>query len=190
MADVVETPTEPTQEPAPQPVERKSLLRKAKLLIFAALVVAVECAVAYLYLPGVAEATDMPAPPPKPKAHALPVPDEKSAESHHEGQVERELGQFSVTSFQPATSTALRIDFTLYATIAAEDGEHFDLAMEHSRHRIRDQIIVIVRSCDLDDLTDAGLGLIKRRILEKTNHTLGKQYVKAVFFSDFSFIEQ
>jgi hypothetical protein len=51
-------------------------------------------------------------------------------------------------------------------------------------------VIVTLRSSELGDLTDAGLGLIKRRILEKTNRTLGKPYLRSVIFSDFSFIEQ
>ena len=62
--------------------------------------------------------------------------------------------------------------------------------MEENLHRFRDQVIVILRSSDLEDLTDAGLGLIKRKILEKTNPLLGKPYLQAVIFSDFSFIEQ
>ena len=51
-------------------------------------------------------------------------------------------------------------------------------------------MIVIIRSAEIADLTDAGLGLIKRRILETTNKTLGKPILQAVMFSDFSFVEQ
>jgi len=104
--------------------------------------------------------------------------------------VEVDLGEFAVTSFQPLSSTTIRIDFHLFATVAADDNEDFNTAMQESRHRIRDQVIVILRSSDLEDLTDAGLGLIKRKILEKTNRTLGRPFLKTVIFSDFSFIEQ
>ena len=47
-----------------------------------------------------------------------------------------------------------------------------------------------MRSADIDDLTEAGLGLIKRKILDKTNRLLAKPYLKKVIFSDFSFVEQ
>ena len=47
-----------------------------------------------------------------------------------------------------------------------------------------------MRSVELGDLNDAGLGLIKRRILEKTNKTLGHPFLQGVVFSQFSFIEQ
>jgi flagellar FliL protein len=51
-------------------------------------------------------------------------------------------------------------------------------------------VIVIVRSAEITDLTDAGLGLIKRKIMEKTNRMIGKSMLHSVIFSDFSFIEQ
>ena len=48
----------------------------------------------------------------------------------------------------------------------------------------------LIGSAHQFDLTDAGLGLIKRRILETTNKTLGKPLLKGVVFSEFSFVEQ
>ena len=58
------------------------------------------------------------------------------------------------------------------------------------QHRIREQVIVTVRNSEIGDLTDPGLTLIKRKILEKTNRLLGKEYLQNVVFSDFSFVEQ
>jgi flagellar FliL protein len=100
------------------------------------------------------------------------------------------LGKFGVTSFQPSTNSTLLIDFHLYGTVGGEEKAAFDRAMEGNQHRFRDQVIVIVRSSELTDLTDAGLGLIKRKILEKSNRLLGKPYIRSVIFSDFSFVEQ
>jgi len=37
---------------------------------------------------------------------------------------------------------------------------------------------------------EVGLGLLRRRILETSNATLGKPLPQAVVFSDFSFVEQ
>jgi len=74
--------------------------------------------------------------------------------------------------------------------VATEDEAEFLAQLEGNVHRFRDQVIVTLRSSDITDLTDAGLGLIKRKILEKTNAMLGKRYLRAIIFSDFSFIEQ
>ncbi len=105
-------------------------------------------------------------------------------------QTEVDLGEFTVTAFQPLTNTTTRIDFHLFGTTSAEDVAGFQKAWEENKHRLRDQVIVTLRSSEPSELTDAGLGLIKRRILEKTNRTLGKPYLRSVIFSDFSFIEQ
>lgn len=104
--------------------------------------------------------------------------------------VEVDLGQFSVTAYQPSTQTTLRIDFHLWGAIDKSMEQEFQTAWDKSVNRLRDQIIVIVRSAELSDLTDAGLGLIKRKILEKVNHTLGKPYLRTVVFSEYSFLEQ
>ncbi len=48
----------------------------------------------------------------------------------------------------------------------------------------------IIRSADINDLTDPALGLLKRKILETTNKALGKPLLQGVAFSEFTFLEQ
>jgi flagellar FliL protein len=47
-----------------------------------------------------------------------------------------------------------------------------------------------LHAADTADLSDAELGLIKRKILEKTNRALGKPLVREVLFSKFNFVER
>lgn len=104
--------------------------------------------------------------------------------------VEVELGQFSVTSFQPSSEVTLRIDFSLFGTVTEDNESQFLTRLERSKNRVREQVIVTVRNAELTDLTDPGLGLIKRRILTKVNRTLGKPLLRTVVISEFSFVEQ
>jgi len=101
-----------------------------------------------------------------------------------------DLREYRISAFQPLSSTTLRIDFHLFGTVADEEAAEFEKRFLQNQHRIREQVIITVRSANINDLTDAGLGLIKRRILDKTNRLLGKPYLTSVIFSDFSFIEQ
>lgn len=110
--------------------------------------------------------------------------------SRHSDAEEVDLGNFTVSGFQPASNSTLFITFHLYGTVRHKYAGEFNERLEENKHRIRDNIIVIIRSADITDLTDAGLGLIKRRILETTNRTLGKPLLQEVVFSEFSFIEQ
>jgi flagellar FliL protein len=152
-------------------------------------VVLAECLAAYLFLPDASETVAVASAVSHPKSETE-LPDDRSSELEAVDQVEVDLEEFSVTAFQPASGTTLRIDFHLYGTVATQDVAQFRVLMEKSVHRFREQVIVIVRSAELTDLTDAGLGLIKRRILEKTNRMLGEPLLKSVIVSDYSFIEQ
>jgi len=114
---------------------------------------------------------------------------EGQRETGRQEQKEIDLGEFKVTSFQPASNTTTQIRFHLFGTVSASDVAEFTARMKENQHRFREQVIVTIRSAEMTDLTDAGLGLLKRTILEKTNALLGKTLVKAVIISDFSFME-
>lgn len=105
-------------------------------------------------------------------------------------QMEVDLDQFEVTTQSATSSTTMRVEFHLYGVINASDKEDFERLSKACQHRLRDQILRIVRSAQPKDLTDAGLGLIKRQILEKTNALLGKPLLREVIVSDFSYLEQ
>ena len=184
-----------------------SPLATIKILVLAGVVIGAECIVAYMFLPSPADTAAM---------AAASLPAAKAANGHQNGQktsnaeknaekdvapveeidpeksenVEVDLGQFTVTSFQPSSASTLRIDFHLYGVVSAKHEKEFLRLKEENKHRFRDQVLVTVRSAELSDLTDASLGLLKRRILEKTNRLLGKPLLQGVIFTDFSFIEQ
>jgi flagellar FliL protein len=189
--DVENVQQEPEVENDPNSGGAKSVLAKAKLLVFAGVVVVVECVIAYLYLPSAAESSVAAAADTAseidPEALLEVTADEQAPAVE---QVEVDLGEYSVTSYQPRSNTTLRIDFHLYGTINKDDQAAFDQAMAAHQHRVRDQVIVTIRSSELSDLTDAGLGLIKRKILGKSNETFEKYLLQSIIFSDFSFIEQ
>ncbi|REJ70288.1 MAG: hypothetical protein DWQ31_01595 [Planctomycetota bacterium] len=104
--------------------------------------------------------------------------------------VEEMLGEFNISAFQPLSSTTIRIDFKLWGLVADGEIQEFRAQYAKNENRIREQILITMRSADIDDLSEAGLGLIKRKILDKSNRLLDKPYVRSVHFSEFSFVEQ
>jgi hypothetical protein len=103
---------------------------------------------------------------------------------------EVDLGIFNVTRYNPSTNTTMAIDFALYGTVLAEDLPEFQRLFESNQARVREQIIMTLHGAVAADLTDPGLGLIKRRILEKTNRALGQPLVRELLFSKFNFVER
>lgn len=104
--------------------------------------------------------------------------------------VEVELGRYNVTRYNPENDSTLVVDFELYGVVLASDQSVFDNQYEKNKVRLREQVIVTLGSSDSADLTDSELGLLKRRILEKTNRALNKPLVQEVLFSKFNFVER
>ena len=104
--------------------------------------------------------------------------------------LEVSLGAFHVLTYQPESGASINIDFDLYGTVLAEEESEFYELFASNQRRIEEQVVITMRGADSSDLTDAGLGLIKRKILEKTNRALGKPLLHEAIFSKFSFLEQ
>ncbi len=191
MAQEPSTPNDDPQaeEQAPAAVAKTGSFGKIKILLFVVLVIAVECVVAYCYLPKTAETAALAGSAVENKEESK-TKAKQEAEDEQNRQVEVDLGEFNVTAYQPASNTTLRIDFHLFGTVAAKDQKDFMARLEENLHRFRGQVLETVRSSEITDLTDAGLGLVKRKIMDKTNRMLGKQLLQTIIFSDFSFIEQ
>ncbi len=169
----------------------KGVLGKVKAAVFIGLIIAIECAIAYFYIPSSSETAAIAGATLgiDPEMGQIPSQGEVT-EPEKVAQIEVPLGEFSVTAFQPVSNSTLRIDFQLYGTIALADEADFFQRMAENRHRFREQVIVTIRTADITDFTEAQLGLIRRRVLERSNRILGRPMLRGVIFSDFSFIEQ
>ena len=164
-------------------------------------VIVTECLGAYFLLPSASPteahaAAETAAPekhekekPEKEKGEKHAKSQEAKTESSPSDQAEADLGQFTIMAFQPVSGTTLRITVHVFGVVLQSDTESFALRMKEIQHRFRDQVIMTFRGAEPNDLADAGLGLLKRTILEKTNTMLGKPLLKMVIFSDFSFVE-
>ena len=168
---------------------KPSLLGRASVALLLMAVVIGECMAAYLFVPDPAETAALVGATIPEEPEEQPDPFDQ-VEGSLDEQKEVDLGDFHITAYQPLSNSTLRLDFHLYGTIIKDDEEDFVLALEENANRFRDQAIGIFRSAEVTDLTDAKLGLIKRKILETSNKILGEPYLRTVIFSDFSFIEQ
>jgi hypothetical protein len=172
----------------------RGLFRLIKAVAFVSVIVVVEVVVASMITPTAQETEKL--------AHQLAAAAHgESATEHDEhpdGEAhtdvhnlrEVELGSYNVTRFNPATNTTLAIDFELFGTVLADDVTDFEHHFENSKARIREQVTMTLHGAESSSLTDAGLGLIKRQILEKTNRALGEPLLKEVLFSKFNFVER
>ena len=182
--------TEAGNEAAEPTKSRSSLINKLLIVAFMAGIVGVECAIAYFLIPDAEQVAEIAE---RKMAARLPksLSDEQAgSEGSTRDTVEINLGEYSVTVTQPISTTTLRVDFKLVGTLLEEDEEEVTAAFDRQVHRFRDQILFEIRNSEPADLADPGLGLIKRRILEKSTNVFGKPLLKSVVFSQFSYVEQ
>jgi flagellar basal body-associated protein FliL len=164
------------------------MLKTIIVAVVVAAVILMECAFAYMLIPSRSDLEKWSAE----KATKEAAAGHAAQEHKHEGEPEAEvdLGKYNVVVHHPASNVTLRVSFHLIGTVPAKEHHEFEELLAKNQHRLRDQAIFEIRNCQIDDLTDPGLALLKRRILAKSNDLLGKPLLHAVVFSDFSFVEQ
>jgi len=196
MSDHAAPPQEETTEAKPKK-SRGGILKLIKPIAFIGVIVAVEVGAASMLAPSAQETERL--------AHDFVAASEGHSADHsvdaehgdsHGGHddahnvQEVELGVYNITRFNPKTNTTLAIDFELYGVVLASDAAGFQHVYENSQARLREQVVMSLHAATSADLVDAGLGLIKRRILEKTNRALGQPLVREIIFSKFNFVER
>ncbi len=193
MADDAAQAAPGGQETAAGEKKGSGLFRQLGFVLALLAVVGIECALAAMLLPSpedVAAAAGISLEEPEPTEEQLTMEElEGQLPDDSVETVEKDLGTFHVTTYQVATNTTWSIDFHLYVLVAKEDEEEFDALYAKTQNRIRESVLVIVRGAEIKEFADAGLGLIKRRILTKVNATLGKPLARGVVITEFSFFE-
>lgn len=201
MADkpkAIEAPADvaPALDEAAAPVRKPSAVMKiVKAVAFVSILVIVQVVGASMLIPSAADTERLA------KQYIAAQEGETAAAAAHDSEdhagaeagddtVEVELGSFNVTHFNPASNSTLSVDFELYGSVLASDQAEFEHLLEKNKVRLREQVLMTLHSAQSKDLTDAGLGLIKRQILEKTNRALGHPMLREVLFSKFNFVER
>ncbi len=185
MAKTPSAPEEAAADPAPK-AARGSMLGKILVLGLVMLVVAVECVVAYLCVPTASDSASAASNVVKPPADHKKGETESPGEGEGPKNVEVDLKEFSVTIFQPASDSTLRIDFHLYGIVEANRKKEFEGLFELNQNRFREQVMMVIRSAEMADLTDPSLSLIKRTVLDKAKTILGKPILQELIISDYS----
>lgn len=188
-----------SDQAAPEPKKPSAVMAIVKPLAIVSVLVVIELVAATMLIPS-AEATEKLA-----RDLAKAAKGEEHAEEGHDGDdahgetgkhgesehtVEVKLFSDNLTRFNPETGSTLNIELAVYGVVLAEEKPEFEEHFEASSGRIREQVMLTIHAADAADLSGAGLGLIKRQILEKTNRTLGKPLLREVVFTKLNFIER
>jgi|GEM_PF-3228261 flagellar basal body-associated protein FliL len=104
------------------------------------------------------------------------------------GEAEVDLGIYSMTVPRKGAKT-LMVSFHLYGTIKTEKQADFTQRYEGHQQRMRQEVLMLLRQSDENQLTDPELFELKKRLLMKINRLLGKAAVSDIIFSDFAILD-
>lgn len=105
------------------------------------------------------------------------------------GDGKAELGEYSIRVFDPITQGELRTDFRLEGTTNLGDEASFAHFMRGNRRFFREQVAVVLRTHNLDELADPDLNLLGRKIVARVNRSLGERLLKSAEIKDFALYE-
>ena len=194
VAEEQATPAADESDDAP-PKRPSGLFAILKAIAFVSIIVIVEVVAASMFIPSAQDteklARQYMAAAEGEAAEADSAESDSHGEAHADEDItEVELGTFNITHFNPASNSTLSIEFELFGAVLAADAAEFEHLFEKNKVRVREQVLMTLHAAEAKDLSDAGLGLIKRQILEKTNRALGHPMLHEVLFSKFNFVER
>ncbi|MFW6169472.1 MAG: hypothetical protein ACODAD_03210 [Planctomycetota bacterium] len=183
---MAESQPQDNEPQASEPKRGGSVVGRLLIAGFMGAVVISECLFAYFWLPSADEVTA------RVENMAKNAQNNGSREGREEEgglAVEMDLGAFTITNHRLTSESTFRTDFHLWGTVRDSDKETFRKLFERNQNRFRNLVLEEIQNSERTDLTDAGLGSIKRRLLAKSNTLFGKPLLREVLFAEYTFVE-
>jgi len=110
--------------------------------------------------------------------------DRQKADAHNF--VETDLGRFRITNKHTGLEDPLYVQFHLYGVVPKDREAKLSQLWPKFERRTRDAVISLVQRCDIDQLCDPGLALLKEEVATAINQVLHQRLIIDVAFSDYS----
>ena len=105
--------------------------------------------------------------------------------------VEVEVDNFNCANGIASQGFTIHISFRLVAIVSSNSETRFyDAVHKEHKFRVHQAVDKVIRSSSQEDLKDANLDRIKRRIREDVNKVLGNSYIQDVIVTEFRMMEQ
>ena len=181
------TPTEDTPEVDVAPQPKKTILSSNLLVVLLLLVIALaEMLAAFIFVipsPGTIKAevdSTLEKDAKIQTPYKVPVVEDEMKEEERE---EVDLGTFTFTEGD-LSNMPFRLSVQFFGLVNKKDREEYNKRYDIHKNRVRNAILIILRSSSQAEITDPTLGLIKNRIMVKTNEILGMPLVKGVIYTE------
>jgi flagellar basal body-associated protein FliL len=104
---------------------------------------------------------------------------------------ETEIDTFNCANGIASQGFTIHVTFRLVATVSTDvQSRFYDAVTKMHKHRVHEAVDKVIRSSSQEELKDANLDRIKRRIREDVNKVLGNSYIQDVIITEFRMMEQ
>ncbi len=104
--------------------------------------------------------------------------------------VEIDLGEYDVPVYQLESNTTITVYCHLFCTVRSSDSHRFNGQLERLEHRMRDRLMVAIRSTTREELYEAELTRFKARLLKALRARIDDPKVFQVGFFSLMYNEQ
>jgi flagellar FliL protein len=122
-------------------------------------------------------------------AAAAPAPVEEVVEGV-EVTLKLNLGTIQLMNVEPTQGRTAHMSFDMHLTFASDVDPQVIKNLESWQHRLREQVIVAVRTTDINDFLDPELKRFRKQILYRINRMLKAPLVTDALFANFTFSSQ
>ncbi|MFO7908339.1 MAG: hypothetical protein ACQESR_04205 [Planctomycetota bacterium] len=183
---MAESQPQDNEPQASEPKQGGSMVGRLLITGFMGAVVISECLFAYFWLPS---ADEVAARVENMAKKAQKNGNKEGSEGERTLVVEVDLGAFTITNHRLTSESTFRTDFHLWGTVRESDKGTFRKLFERNQNRFRNLVLEEIQNSERTDLTDPGLGSIKRRLLAKSNALFGQPVLREVLFAEYTFVE-
>jgi flagellar basal body-associated protein FliL len=126
---------------------------------------------------------------PCPPAHAQEdaAVDQSSNPKAEPERITFELGSFEIREIRPTHNETTNVNFTAYLEMSPGATTEEVQQLDHWKHRLRDQVIIAVRTAQEADFLEPDLVRLRRIILFRVRRLLRANVVQDILFSEFTF---
>jgi flagellar basal body-associated protein FliL len=100
--------------------------------------------------------------------------------------IEADLGEFRVTRPGRDEDEIVVVKFQIFGVLNERDKLKFDESSLGREQRLRDAVLSVVHSSELDELMDPALDQVKSRLVGAINRILENDFLRDIAFSTFS----
>jgi hypothetical protein len=98
---------------------------------------------------------------------------------------EIDFGKFKATHVEPTNRSSTVVQFNLWAVFRPGKGEAAKATFEANRQRIRDRVIEIIQTAELDQLTEPSLKSLKYDLLPVIREALRTSDLRDIVLDDY-----